>query len=147
MKTLALVATLLVAATLGLAADKKPLAGPKGGKLLENSAPRAEFFIEKDNRVTITFYDEQLKPVPAGEQVVLLTAEPKTGKVKLTLEKKDGVLVSSQPLPNGGKADEYQITLQIKAKADAKPQNFRLRFDLDICEKCKRKEYACICDQ
>lgn len=46
------------------AADKKIVGGPKGGRLLENAAPRAEFFVEKDHTVTITFYDANLKPVP-----------------------------------------------------------------------------------
>ena len=143
MKSLTLLSTLLVAATLCLAAEKKPTPGPKGGKLLENSAPRAEFFIEKDNRVTITFYDDKLKPVPVAGQVILITAEPASGKVKLDLEKKGDVLTSKEPLPKG---DGYNLVVQVKATADAKPQNFRLKFDLHLCGECKLKEYACICD-
>ena len=144
MKTLPLLSTLLVAATLCLAAEKKITPGPKGGKLLENSAPRAEFFIEKDNRVTVTFYDEKLKPVPVAAQVIAITAEPAAGKVKLELEKKGDVLVSKEPLPKG---DGYNIVVQVKANAEAKPQNFRLKYDMSICGKCKRHEYACICDE
>ena len=143
MKSLPLLATLLVATTLGLAAEKKPTPGPKGGKLLENSTPRAEFFVEKDNRVTVTFYDEKLKPVPVAGQVIAITAEPASGKVKLELEKKGDVLVSKEPLPKG---DGYNIVVQVKATADAKPQNFRLKFDLHLCGECKFKEYACTCD-
>ena len=143
MKTLPLLSTLLVAATLCLAAEKKPTPGPKGGKLLENAAPRAEFFIEKDNRITVTFYDEKLKPVPVTGQIIAITAEPASGKVKLELEKKGDVLVSKEPLPKG---DGYNLVVQVKANGEAKPQNFRLRFDLHLCGACKLKEYACTCD-
>lgn len=135
MKTLLVVLTLLAAAT----------PGPKGGKLLDNTSPRAEFFIEKDNRVTVTFYDDKLKPVPVAGQSVSLTAEPKSGKVKLELEKQGGVLVSKTPLPKSGFFDEYQITVEIKAAADARPETFHVRFDMDVCGKCKRREYACLC--
>ena len=143
MKSLTLLSALLVAATLCLAAEKKPTPGPKGGKLLENSAPRAEFLIEKDNRVTITFYDDKLKPVPVAAQVIAITAEPASGKVKLELEKKGDVLTSKEPLPKG---DGYNLVVQVKANAEAKPQNFRLKYDLHLCGMCKLKEYACTCD-
>ena len=143
MKSLTLLSALLVAATLALAAEKKPTPGPKGGKLLENSAPRAEFLIEKDNRVTITFYDDKLKPVPVAAQVIAITAEPASGKVKLELEKKGDVLTSKEPLPKG---DGYNLVVQVKANAEAKPQNFRLKYDLHLCGMCKLKEYACTCD-
>lgn len=120
----------------------KPIAGPNGGKLLENSAPRAEFLIGKDNRVTITFFDEKLKPVAASGQVVAVTAESKSGKVSLTLEAKDGAFVSKEALPDG---DDYNIVVQVKSSAEGTPQNFRISFDLHECGGCKLKEYACTC--
>ncbi len=120
----------------------KPLAGPKGGKLLDNATPRAEFLIGADNRVTVSFYDAQLKAVPASGQVVAVTAEPKSGKVTLTMEAKDGAFVSKETLPDG---DGYNLIVQVKATADATPQNFRLTYDLHICGGCKLKEYACTC--
>ena len=121
----------------------KPIAGPKGGKLLDNAAPRAEFLIGADNRVTVSFYDAQLKPVPASGQVVAVTAEPKSGKVTLTMEAKDGAFASKEPLPDG---EGYNLTVQVKATAEATPQNFRLVLDLHDCGGCKLKEYACTCD-
>ncbi len=121
----------------------KPIAGPKGGKLLENAAPRAEFLIGADRRVTVSFYDAQLKPVSASGQVVAVTAEPKSGKVALTMEAKDGAFVSKEPLPEG---ESYTIIAQVKASADATPQNFRIKLDLTDCGGCKLKEYACTCD-
>jgi hypothetical protein len=127
---------------LTVTAAEKVVGGPKGGKLLENTSPRAEFFVEKDRKVTITFYDEKLKPVPAGEQKVTVIAEPKSGKQTLEFEKKDGALVSKTALPEG---DGYLVVVQLQAKPDAKPQNFRIQYDTHICGECKRPEYACIC--
>jgi hypothetical protein len=126
------------------AADKKHLGGPKGGRLLEKTEPKAEFFLEKDHTVTITFYDATLKPVAAGEQVVTVIADAKEGKQKVEFEKKGDVLVSKGKLPEG---DGYNLVVQFKEKADGKPQNFRFKLETHMCETCKRSEYACICDE
>lgn len=122
----------------------KQTPGPKGGRLLENEAPRAEFFVEKDRTVTVTFYDKDLKPVQPGEQLVTAIAEAKNGKQKLEFEKKGDALVSTKPLPEG---EGYNVVVQIKAKPDAKAQNFRIKYETTPCGKCKRPEYACICDE
>ena len=129
-----------VAATTAHAAEKI-IPGPKGGKLLENTPPRAEFFVEKDGKVVITFYDAKLKPVPVAEQSLTVVAQAKR-KATLEFEKKDGALVSKTPLPEG---DAYSVVVQIKAKPDAKPQNLRFRYETHACGECKRPEYACIC--
>jgi hypothetical protein len=118
--------------------------GPKGGRLLENDSPRAEFLVEKDKTVTITFYDKDLKAVSPGEQVVTAIAEAKGGKTKIEFEKKGDVLVSKTPLPEG---NDYNVVVQLRSKPDAKPQNFRVKYNSAICGKCKRAEYACICDE
>lgn len=129
-------------ATLSAIAADKIVGGPKGGKLLENEAPRAEFFVEKDRTVTITFYDANLKPVAATEQVITAVAEAKSGKSKLEFEKKGDVLVSKTKLPEG---DGYTIVVQFKAKPDGFIKNFRIAFDEGKCGGCKRAEYACTC--
>ena len=136
------VAALTIGICLAQAAKITP--GPKGGRLLENETPRAEFFVEKDKTVSITFYDASLKPVSVTDQVVAATAETKSGKVKIEFEKKGDVLVSKTPLPEG---DGYNVVVQLRSKPDAKPQNFRIKYDPAICGKCKRAEYACICDE
>jgi hypothetical protein len=59
------------------AADQKVLAGPKGGRLLEKTEPKAEFYLEKDHTATITFYDAALKPVPVAGQSVTVIADAK----------------------------------------------------------------------
>ena len=126
------------------AADKKHLGGPKGGRLLEKTEPKAEFYLEKDRTVTITFYDAALKAVPAKEQVVTVIADAKGGKEKVEFDKKGDVLVSKKKLPEG---DGYPVVVQFKQSADAKPQNFRFNLETHECGGCKRAEYACTCDE
>lgn len=117
-------------------------AGPKGGRLLEKTEPRAEFFVGKDRTVTITFYDAALKPVAVTSQSVTVIAETKAGKVTLEFARKDGALVSKTSLPEG---DGYNLIVQVKAAPDARPQNFRFKYDAHHCGGCQRSEYACTC--
>jgi hypothetical protein len=132
--------------TIGIlfAADEhKAEVGPKGGRILEVEPIHAEFFVEKDRKISITFYDDKMKPIAATDQVVTTIAEAPEGKAKLEFEKKGDILISKTELPKG---DGYQVVVQIKIKPDAKPQNFRIKLDLEECGGCKRAEYACACD-
>ena len=144
LKLLALAGVLCAGLLTLNAADKKHLGGPKAGRLLEKTEPKAEFFLEKDHTVTITFYDATLKPVVAGGQVVAVIADAKDGKATVAFEKKGDVLVSKTKLPEG---DGYNLVVQFKQTADAKPQNFRFKLETHPCATCKRAEYACICDE
>ena len=124
------------------AAEKKIEAGPKGGRILDKTSPKVEFYVEKDRSVTIAFYDANLKPVSPADQSVTVIADAKDGKAKIEFEKKGDVLVSKTKLPE---ADGYNVVVQFK-QTDAKPQNFRFTLDLHTCGGCKRAEYACTCD-
>jgi hypothetical protein len=141
MKSL-LLGVLLAGSINAPAAESKIVGGPKGGRLLEKTEPRAEFFVEKDQTVTITFYDAALKPVPVAAQSVTLIAEPKSGKQTIAFEKKGDVLVSKTKLPEG---DGYNLVVQFKPTPDARPQNFRFKYETHTCGECKRVEYACTC--
>jgi hypothetical protein len=121
----------------------KPIAGPKGGRILTSEAPLVEFFVQQDRTVLVSFYDKDLKPIVPVSQVVTATAEAKTGKKGLSFTAKDGALVSSAPLPEG---DGYRVVVQVRDSAQAKPKNYRLEFHAEVCGECKRAEYACICD-
>ncbi len=123
--------------------DHERVGGPKGGRLLENTEPRAEFYIEKDRMVIITFYDDALKPVAAAEQTVTVIAETEGNKTTLEFEKKGDVLVSKNALPEG---HALNLVVQFKQTADAKPLNLRFVYEDHICGVCKRAEYACICE-
>ncbi len=142
LKSFIIAAVVLCGAASLFAADKI-VGGPKGGRLLEADGQKAEFFVTKDRKVEITFYDAALKPIAPGEQVVAITAEPKSGRAKIDLEKTATGYVSKTPLPEG---DPYRVVVQMRAKADAKPQNFRVDFNLETCGECKRAEYACTCN-
>ena len=126
------------------AAEKKVEAGPKGGRLLDKTSPKAEFFVEKDRTVTIAFYDAKQKPVPAADQSVTVIADVKDGKARLEFEKRGDVLVSKTKLPEG---DGYNLIVQFRQTTDAKPQNFRFMLDLSTCGGCKHAEYACTCHE
>lgn len=121
----------------------KPLAGPRGGRILTEAAPHAEFFVDASRNVVIGFYDADLKPVAPSGQVVTATAEAPSGKAKLEFVAKDGALMSTKPLPEG---EGYRVVVQIKASANAKPTNYRVDFHDEICGECKRAEYACTCE-
>lgn len=121
----------------------KPIAGPKGGRIVTTEAPHVEFFVEKDRTVTVTFYDAALKPVAPGAQVISVIAEAKSGKAQLALERNATGFASKQPLPEG---DDYTVVVQVRDAAGAKPKNYRVLFHDEICKECKRAEYACICD-
>ena len=149
MKTNLLILTVAVALCVGLftatAADKdghNHKVTPKGGRLLDKTEPHAELVVEKDRSVTINFYSEEMKPVPATTQSVTVQADAKSGKAKLEFEKKGDVLVSKTKLPEG---DGYNVVVQFKAKPDAKVQNLRFKLDMHTCGECKRAEYACTC--
>lgn len=122
---------------------EKPVAGPKGGRMLESQPLRAEFLVDADRRVGITFYDDALRPVAPGDQSVSVTAEPGAGRVPLAVEKTPTGFVSVDPLPEG---EPYRIVVQVRATPDARPQNFRIDLNLDECGECKRAEYACTCE-
>ena len=146
MKTNLRILTVAVALCVGLftaaAAEKKVEGGPKGGRILDKTSPKAEFYVEKDRTVTIAFYDANLKPVPAADQSVTVIADAKSGKATLEFEKKGDALVSKTKLPEG---DGYNVVVQFKQTAEAKPQNLRFKLDMHNCGECKRAEYACTC--
>lgn len=146
MKTLQAILTILTIATAAFSADDhdhKAIPGPKGGKVLETEPLHAEFFVQPDNKVSITFYDESMKPVAPGEQVIKVIAEASSGKATLDFEKAGEAFVSTAALPEG---EGYRIVVQIRQTADSKPQNFRIDYHTEICGECKMADYACICE-
>ena len=123
--------------------EHKHNGGPNGGKLFGQVQPHAEFLVQKDRTVAISFYDEAMKLVPVAAQTATLVADTKAGKTKIEFERKGNVLVSKGTLPEG---DGYNLVLQFKQTPEAKPQNFRFKFETHDCGECRRMEYACTCD-
>ncbi len=144
MKTSLRILTLAAALSVGLftaTAAEKTKATPGGGRLLDKTSPHAEVVIAADRTVTINFYNAEMKPVAATTQSVTLIANAKE-KATIEFEKKGDVLVSKSPLPEG---KDYNVVVQFKQTAEAKPQNFRFKYDTHICGGCKRAEYGCTC--
>ena len=121
----------------------KLMPGPKGGKVLETEPLHAEFFVQPDKKVNITFYNADMKPMALAAQEVKVIAEPKSGKITLDFEKTAEGFVSKTALPEG---EGYRVVIQVKNDATAKPQNFRVDYHTEICGECKRAEYACVCE-
>lgn len=135
-------AGVLCAGLLTAIAAEKVEAGPKGGRILERTTPKAEFLVEKDKSVSIHFYDTAGKPVAPTGQSVTVIADTKGGKEKFEFEKKGDALVSKTKLPEG---EGYDVVVQFKSTSDTKPQNLRFTMDMSTCGGCKRAEYACTC--
>jgi hypothetical protein len=145
-RLLTLVAALCAGPLAMVAADKHDhahKATPKGGRLLDKTEPHAEFVVEKDRSISIHFYDEEMKPVPATTQSVSVIADAKSGKATLQFEKKGDSVASKTKLPEG---DGYNVVVQIRQTPDARPLNLRFKLDMTACGECNRAEYACICD-
>lgn len=144
MKSIRYITTAFIALAASAAAlFAKPIPGPKGGRILTTDAPHVEFFVEKDRTVVVTFYDKALKPVALSGQMVTATAEAKSGKKTLEFAEKNGALVSKSALPEG---DDYNVVVQVRSNANARPTNYRVLFHDEVCGECKRAEYACVCD-
>ena len=69
---------------------------------------------------------------------------PTNDVATIEFEKKGDSLVSKTKLPDG---DGYNLVVQFKQTAEAKPQNFRIKYDLHVCGGCKLSEYACTCEE
>ena len=132
----------LCAGLLAATAADKVEAGPKGGRILEKTTPKAEFLVEKDKTVSITFYDAAGKPIVPAAQTATVIVNATSGKQTLEFEKKGDALVSKTKMPEG---DGYNVIVQLKQASEAKPQNFRFLYDAHTCGGCKRAEYACNC--
>ena len=118
--------------------------GPRGGKLLDNAEPRAEFFVLPDRHVSIMFVDENKKTTPPSNQEISVRVANvgKTSEMKLL--KKGDEFVSSESLPEG---DGHLVTVQIKKSPSEKPENFRIKYESHTCGGCNHAEYACTCDE
>ncbi len=124
--------------------DKKHLGGPKSGRLLEKTEPRAEFFLEKDHTAIITFNGAALTRIQDAARSVTVIANAPGGKKTVEFEKQDDVPVSRTKLPE---RDGYNLVVQFRPTAEAKPQNFRFKLETRTCGCCHRAEYSCTCDE
>ena len=137
MKTLLL--SLFSIGVLVAAEAAKPATEPRPGRALEAPGVRADFLIQPDRKATVTFVDEAGKPVARGDRTVTVKVDGKD----VTLEAQANGFITKEPLQA---KEPAPIVVQVRAKADAKPANFRITLNTAICAECKRPEYGCICD-
>ena len=119
------------------------IAGPNGGRVLTRIEPRAEFFVTGDRLVQIAFVDDELKPIPAGDQIATVVAGDRANPTRLTFRKEGEVLISDTALPDG---NDFPVIVQIKSSADAKSVRQKFNLNLEQCPTCKYQEYACTCE-
>src|SRR5436189_694762 len=110
-KKISTLAGVLCAGLLTLTAAEKVEGGAKGGRILEKTSPRAEFFVEKDKTVSITFYDLAGKPIAPDSQSAKVIADARSGKQTLEFERNGDALLSKTKLPEG---DGYNVVVQLK---------------------------------
>ena len=137
MKTLLL--SLFSIGVLVAAEAAKPATEPRPGRALEAPGVRADFLIQPDRKATVTFVDEAGKPVARGDRTVTVKVDGKD----VALEAQANGFITKEPLQA---KEPAPIVVQVRAKADAKPANFRITLNTAICAECKRPEYGCICD-
>ena len=124
-------------------AHEKKVAGPNGGRIITTVDPHFEFFVTPERKVKITFLGEDNKPVALKEQTVTATGGDRANPTKLAFAKEGDSLLSDKALPDTKK---IPIILQVKTSPDAKAVTERFTVDMNDCETCKHKEYACTCD-
>lgn len=119
------------------------VAGPTGGRLITKVEPHAEFFVNKDDKIEIRFFDHDNELVVPGEQVVSVTMGSRSAPTKLAFAQEGDKLVSDKAIPKG---NLLPTVVQIAAKPGGKPVLERFNLDLSQCPTCDFREYACICD-
>lgn len=117
--------------------------GPNNGRMIMKVEPHAEFFVTKDRKVQITFVNDDGKKVPVGKQKVTIICGDRSNPTKLKMEKKNGVLISTNTLPAG---NDYPTVVSIKVTPDAKTMREKFNLNMSNCPTCDFKEYNCTCD-
>ena len=136
MKTIIL--SLLSIGALVAAEPAKPASAARPGRALEAPGVRADFVIQPDRKAAVTFVDEAGKPAVRGDRTVNIKVDGKD----VALEPRADGFITKEPLPA---KEPVPIIIQIRAKADGKPANFRVMLDTSLCGECKRPEYGCAC--
>lgn len=142
MKIIRLVATFIALVCVAATASAKPIPGPRGGRVLNDTAPYAEFFVEKDHTATVTFYDAAMKPVaPTAQEVTVITQA--WGKKTIAFAKTATGFASQGKLPGG---DDFKITVQLKDAGATAAKSYTFYYEDEACSVCHREKYACICE-
>lgn len=118
------------------------VAGPNGGRVLMGVEPHAEFKVTPDRKVTITFVDDDLKPVAAVDQSVSVIAGDRSNPTRMAFAKSGDVLQSDSAFPAG---NDFPVVVQIKVTPEADTVVEKFNLNLNDCPTCEYLEYACTC--
>ena len=124
--------------------EAQKVAGPNGGRIFTTVEPHVEFFVSSENKVRITFLDEENTVIPAADQIIDIVCGDRGNPTILTFAKMAGeaFLISNETLPEGNK---YPVIMTMKMNPDAAPVREKFILDLSSCPTCDYLEYACIC--
>lgn len=136
-------ALLALALPFAAPAAEPKVAGPNGGRILEKTDPRAEFFVRADRRVQITFLNAAGQPIAPTTQTVRVISGERSAPRALAFAPEGLALVSDQPIPEGA---AVPTVVQIRRTPDAPTVTERFNTNLTTCSECRLAEYACICD-
>ncbi len=122
----------------------KKIAGPNGGRVITSVEPHAEFFVTPDNKVRITFLNEQNQPIPVAEQTVGIVCGDRSNPTTLTFTKAadNNFLLSNETLPAG---NNHPTIVSFKTTPAAPTVRAKFILNLTDCPTCDHKEYACTC--
>lgn len=121
------------------------IAGPLGGRVLTKISPHAEFFVTKDQKIKITFLNEDNQPIALGVRSAKIQMGKRNAPTTLELSPSADQmsLLSSSSIPEGNMIDTY---VTFKMSPDAKPIRESFILNLSECSSCDYLEYACTCD-
>jgi hypothetical protein len=123
--------------------DHAEKAGPNGGRLLTQVEPHIEFFVTKEKKVELRFFDHDHKILAPQDQIITVTLGDRKSPTNLTFTKDGDKLISDKTVPAG---NDYPTIVTIKPDAKAKAVNAKFNLNLTQCSSCSNLEYACICE-
>lgn len=122
--------------------DHAPPAATHAGRLFEAGEQHWELLVLADRRVQIARLDAHGKLLAPGTWLLTLTTGDRAAPTRLSFAERDGLLVSTEPLPAG---ENLPAVIRVAAGEDAAADYARLQLNLAHCPGCDREEYRCTC--
>jgi len=117
--------------------------GPHAGRLFAAGEQHWELLVLADRRVQIARLDADGHLLAPGTWILTLSTGDRAAPTRLSFAERDGLLVSTEPLPPGG---NLPAVIRVAAHEDAAADYARLQLNLAHCAGCDREEYRCTCD-
>lgn len=119
------------------------IAGPHGGRILEQVEPHLEFFVDENRHLQLTPLDHLGQPAPLTGQTAMLYGGDRQNPLRMRFTQSDHqTLISDSALPAG---QYFPVVLRIGSGISDEQTTVRLNVNLEPCSSCDYAEYACIC--